>query len=121
MSVLGKITRPFRTLWVPVILLIGLGCVTAVRIYFASGSRRKADDPVAKQQALIKEAPKAQAGKSQVPEPVTANFGETFSNFVLPPELPKKEEAKRPIPIPEDIRKLFVNPPTAISLFPVRP
>ena len=43
MSVLGKITRPFRTLWVPVILLIGLGCVTAVRIYFASGSRRKAD------------------------------------------------------------------------------
>ena len=121
MSVLGKMTRPFRTLWFPVVLLIGLGCVTAVRIYFASGSRRKADDPVAKQQALIKEAPKAQAGKSQVPEPVTANFGETFSNFVLPPELPKKEEAKRPVPIPEDIRKLFVNPPTAISLFPVRP
>ena len=98
MSLLGKLTRPFRTLWVPVVLLVALGCVTAVRIYFASGSRRKADDPVTKQQAQLKAAPKAQAGKSQVPEPVTANFGETFSNFVLPPELPKKDEVKRPLP-----------------------
>lgn len=121
MSLLGKLTRPFRTLWLPAVLLVALGCVTAVRIYFASGSRRKADELLTNQKPQPAPVSKSAAGKAGPSEPVTAHFGETFSNFVLPPELPKKEEAKRPPPIPEDVRKLFVNQPTAISLFPVKP
>lgn len=120
MSLFRKLSRPFRTLWVPAVLLVALGCVTAVRIFFASGSRRTAEASRGLKPVAAKPLPGSGA-KPSPEEPVTAHFGETFANFVLPPEQPKKDESKRPPPIPEDVRKLFVNPPTAISLFPEHP
>ncbi len=119
MSFLGKITGPFRTLWFPYMLVVVLGGITAARIYFASSGRRQTEDPAAHQEA--KAAPQAAPANSPVPQPITMKFGETFSNMVLPPNAPKKDEPTRPPPIPEDVRKLFVNPPTALSLFPVTP
>jgi hypothetical protein len=121
MSFLGKITGPFRRLWLPAVLLTVLGCLTAVRIYFASSTRRQADDPAVRQAAQAKNVPKPAVGKEPAPQPTTMNFGETVSNFVLPPDTSKKNEAPRPPPIPDEIKRRFVNSPTPISLFPYHP
>jgi hypothetical protein len=121
MSFLGKVIRPILKLWVLAVLLAVLGCVTAVRIYYASSTRRQDDDPAAKQAAQAKTVAKPAAGKEPIPQPATTQFGETFSAFVLPAETSKKNEAPRPPPIPDDIRKRLVNAPTPISLFPYKP
>ncbi|HWA09512.1 MAG TPA: hypothetical protein VG838_08695 [Opitutaceae bacterium] len=60
--------------------------------------------------------------KDQSPRTITEEFGEKFANFVLPPQPPaKKDQDKGPPPIPEELKKQFVNPATPISLFPPRP
>jgi hypothetical protein len=118
MSFLGKIGAPFRKLWVAVLLVVILAGATAIRIYYASSARRQADEPAAKPAAGTKPVPKSGTTKDDVPQPVTMDFGEQFANFALPPESPKKNEPKRPPPIPDEIKKMFVNQPTAISLFP---
>jgi hypothetical protein len=121
MSFLGKVTGPFRKLWLPAVLLAVLGCLTAVRLYFASSTRRQADDPAARQAAQAKSVAKPATGKEPAPQPATQQFGETFSNFVLPPDTSRKNEAPRPPPIPEEIKRRLVNSPTPISLFPYHP
>ena len=118
MSFLGKIGAQFRKLWVAALLVVILGGATAVRIYYASSARRQADEPTAGPAAGSKAAAKTGTAKNAVPQPVTMQFGEQFAGFALPPESPKKDEPKRPPPIPEEIKKRFVNQPTPISLFP---
>ena len=117
MSLIGKIGAPFRKLWVSVLLVVILGAATAVRIYYASSARRQADEPAAKPAGEAKPTPKAGTAKDAVPEPVTMDFGEQFANFALPPESPGKNEPRRPPPIPDEIKRRFVNQPTSISLF----
>jgi hypothetical protein len=118
MSLLGKIGAPVRKLWVAALLVVVLGSVTAVRIYHASSARRRAEDPANQQEAAAKAVAKPATAKDAVPQPIMMQFGEQFANFALPPELPKKDEAKRPPPIPDEIKRQFVNLPTSISLFP---
>ena len=118
MSLIGKIGAPFRRIWVAVLLIVLIGGATAVRVLYKSSARRKAEEPTAGTPAAPKAAAETGAAKDDVPQPITMDFGEQFANFALPPESPQKGEPKRPPPIPEEIKKLFVNQPTAISLFP---
>jgi len=118
MSLLRKIGAPFRKLWVAALLVVILGGATAVRIYFASSTRRQAAASSAAPEAESKAAIRTGTAKDAVPQSVMMQFGEQFAGFVLPPELPKKDEPKRPPPIPEEIKKQFVNLPNPISLFP---
>jgi hypothetical protein len=118
MSLIGKVGVPFRKLLVTVLVIVILGGATAVRIYYDSSARRKAEEPAAGPPPVSKDAPKPGAAKDDVPQPVTMDFGEQFANFAIPPEQPKKGEPRRPPPIPEEIKRRFVNQPTAISLFP---
>lgn len=118
MSFLGKITAPFRRLWIAALLVVALGSITALRIYHASSVRRQAAAAQANPPQANPRAAAKDAAKSDVPEPVTMQFGEQYAKFALPAETPKKDEAKRPPPIPEEIKKQLVNELTAISLFP---
>jgi hypothetical protein len=118
---LGKITAPLRSLWLPAVLLIALGTLTAVRLYFASSTRRQTEDPATKQEPKSKSLAALGAPKESAPQPAIQQFGETFSNFVLPPATPKKNEVPRPPPIPDDIKRRLINTPDPISLFPYHP
>jgi len=124
MNALRKIASFLRRLWTSLLILMVLASVTAVKIYFASSSRRHTTETAAAQENAKKPGKPARAAprKDQAPRTVTEEFGEKFANFVLPPEPPgKKDQDKGPPPIPEELRKQFINPPSPISLFPPRP
>ena len=118
MSLIAKVSAPFRKLWVAALLVVILAGATAVRIYYASSARRQADELAARPDAKPNAASKPGSAKDNVPQPVTMQFGEQFASFALPPESPRRDEPKRPPPIPEEIKRRFVNQPTSISLFP---
>src|ERR1700722_5346189 len=117
MSILRKITAPFRRIWIVAAILVTLACLTAVRLFFASNGRRRAEDNLGTPPLATKTPAKSATSLGSVSEPVTANFGGTISNFVLPPESSKRPQAKEPPPIPDEIKRQLVNPLTAISLF----
>jgi hypothetical protein len=118
MSIFGKIGAPFRRLWVAALMVVILGSMTAVRIYLASSGRRQAAGALGEPNAGTKAPARADTAKDPVPQPVSMQFGEQFAGFVLPPEAPKKDEPKRPPPIPDEIKNKLVNTPNPISLFP---
>ena len=63
--------------------------------------------------------PSRATAKDDVPQPVThavRRDSSPISSFRR--NRRRKDEPKRPPPIPEEIKKRFVNPPTPISLFP---
>lgn len=109
MRLLRTISRQLRKLWVSMLLLVVLAGITVVKIYRASSVRR--------QSAAL---PAAKGTEVSLPRTVTAQFGQKIADFVLPPEPPRKAET-RPPPIPDEIKKQFLTPPTPISLFPPRP
>jgi hypothetical protein len=122
MKTLGKILSFFRRLWASLLLLVILAAITAFKIYHASSARRHEVEAIQTQVPLKPTRPALKAAssrKDQAPRTVTEEFGEKFANFVLPPEAPGKREAdKGPPPIPEEVRKQFINLPSPISLFP---
>jgi len=122
MSLLRKLTNPFRRLWLSMGLLVVLAGVTVLKIYHASSSRRESEAALAEPGGPQKPAGPAPLGeaKETPPKTVTEEFGQTFSNFVLPQGTgPKKPEG--PPPVPEEVRRKFVNPATPISLYPPEP
>jgi hypothetical protein len=115
MNPLRTMAAPFGRLWVSMALLIVLAGVTVGRIYLASSTRRQeVTAPPAAAAPPPVESSRA-GGQS-----VSAKFGQKFADFILPPEPARKEEAGPP-PVPEEVRKQFVNPATPISLFPPAP
>ena len=109
MRLLRSITAPLRKLWVSMLLLVVLAVITVVKIYHASSLRRQSAV------ALDAKPPTVSA-----PRTVREQFGQKIADFVLPPEPPRKPESGPP-PIPDEIKKQFLTPPTPISLFPPRP
>jgi hypothetical protein len=124
MNALRKLLSFFRRLWTSLLLLVILAGITAIKVYHASSSRRQESAVPASPAPLAKGRPGAKAPaaqKDQAPRTVTEEFGEKFANFVLPPDVPmRKETEKGPPPIPEELRKQFINLPSPISLFPPR-
>ncbi len=116
MSILRKVIAPFSRIWVVAAILVGLAALTAVRIFYASGSRRRDQERLGNQ--TVATAPvHAASGTAAIAQPVTASFGEQISNFVLPPEAPQKSHPKEPPPIPDEVRRQLVSPLSPISLF----
>ncbi len=116
MKFLGKIARIFRSIWVSALMVVILALIAAGKIYFASEARRTPPAPKSPAPATSSQ------DKTAVPKTVTEEFGEKFANFVLPANpAPASKAEKGPPPLPDDIKKRLVNPPTAISLFPPLP
>ena len=118
MSLLGAIFSPFKKLWVSMALVIVLAGLTVVKTYHASNKRREAE--AALPPPVPSPVPVGTAARGATARTVTAEFGQKFASFVMPAGAAKPEDAGPP-PIPDDVKKLFVNPPTPISLFPPTP
>lgn len=118
MSLLGAIFSPFKKLWVSMALVIVLAGLTVVVVYHDSSQRRMAE--AAQTPRVPSPVPGGAAAPGATARTVTAEFGQKFASFVLPAGAAKQEDAGPP-PIPDDVKKLFVNPPTPISLFPPAP
>src|ERR1017187_5119365 len=115
MNALRQLASFLRRLWTSMLILVFLASVTAVKLYYASTSRRRATDTVAVQKTAKKSEKPGRVAprKDQAPRTVTEEFGEKFASFVLPPApYAKKDQDKGPPPIPEELRKQFVNPPS---------
>lgn len=113
MRMIRAMLAPFRGLVASMALFVVFAGVTVVKVYHASSTRRQA---LAVPPAVPSAAP-GSAAKAVQAKTISEEFGQKFANFVLPPEPAKKEEPGPP-PIPDDVKKQFVNPSTPISLFP---